>query len=894
MAAAAVAGPVAGTTGMSFDGAPCSGINLDAGASTLAPAQVTVEAWLQPTYGRYGIAFRWRLFGYALVGGDTSFGGAPENFAVYNSAQFGTASDARLFNDGAWHYVVGTYDSQNVKIYVDGVLGTSVPTSGPIYYVSGGGTAIGRDGDACDGRLPSFRGNVAQVAVYDHALTAAQIAAHASAAPSAGPSATPSLSSSPVNGCLSANPPQVVVVVARGLTSSLDMPSNEQPYDPLEQDQCNALSSKNAALHSLGLEFDTTTQDFPGPTLMDSIAKTGALILPFSYNGAYFINTSSCTFSFLGCPKPQSPQFWVNSYSGRDTFTDVIKNAWLLDQELMSIRQLWPDAKIVLIGHSEGGLIMKQWWEYWDGHHDGAPDHASTNWNVAGVFTLDSPINGGPGSTAFCEMSTLAVPELQGLCLEPQALGLFGEYAALWFQGALIDKNDSVVAKAAVGDRANFTPIGTRGDLVMELLSWDNSFNPFNSGQELRPQLLAEFDAGGYITTLLEPGRITPTVAGSAIGDIWSEVTDNRQFPSHQVVYHDPDNIRFLTGVVSAAAAGLHPFEPGALRTQLLPAGPTGKPKTQVAIGGGTFAIGGSGLGSDLGSILLLSGSSTPQKLTVVSWSGDTVIVKAPPATTEGIVVGKTATGIPFLAGPLIILSSAGPTWHLQVDPLPIAVDGQPVDLVAHVSDGAGHPVRNVAVNATDGLAVYGGQSDSSGRATISVNGVGNQSLIVFVGSAYAIAPVTRSRLPPRVISLAVDSPRPPAGQAISVSVTVRDGDGRPVPGVSVTLSVVGPARPLLVGSSTILTDANGQAVARVAPRQPGSAVISAVTPSAVRGSGMVVDWQNSNELGNQTTRGGLVIVGLLVVAVVGWAFARRRWRSSATMSGRSRDQDNR
>src|SRR4051812_39879677 len=99
------------------------------------------------------------------------------------------------------------------------------------------------------------------------------------------------------------------------------------------------------------------------------------------------------------------------------------------------------------------------------------------------------------------------------------------------------------MARADVGDRGIFVPLGTRGDLVMELLSMSSV-----SGEELGPQLLAQFDSSGQIDTLLQPGILTPT-EGSA-GDIFAS---HDIFVTHKIVFRDPSNIAYLTQAVLQA-----------------------------------------------------------------------------------------------------------------------------------------------------------------------------------------------------------------------------------------------------------------------------------------------------------------------------------------------------
>lgn len=165
---------------MRFDGAPDSGIGLDSNPDSLAPNEaLTVEAWVKSDGDDKGVVFRWRWHGYALVlNGDQTI-----SFDGYDGTQswYGTTTTTPITPD-EWHHIVGTKDANSVNVYVDGTLSATASTNPGIYYQRGGGVAIGRDGDAGDGVVPSFEGLLDEVAVYAHALPADRIQAHYTAA----------------------------------------------------------------------------------------------------------------------------------------------------------------------------------------------------------------------------------------------------------------------------------------------------------------------------------------------------------------------------------------------------------------------------------------------------------------------------------------------------------------------------------------------------------------------------------------------------------------------------------------------------------------------------------------------------------------------------------------
>jgi Concanavalin A-like lectin/glucanases superfamily len=149
--------------------------------ATLAPESVTTEAWIR----RVGSPGRWR---YVLSNGGqgcdfSSFGlysGGGGGLSFYVSGGGGYVSSPHAAPgeawDGAWHYAVGTYDGQHVRLYLDGAeVGKGTAAGIAIRYGLGSPAAfIGTYRGTCD--LP-FTGDVDEIAIRGRALEAHEIAA---------------------------------------------------------------------------------------------------------------------------------------------------------------------------------------------------------------------------------------------------------------------------------------------------------------------------------------------------------------------------------------------------------------------------------------------------------------------------------------------------------------------------------------------------------------------------------------------------------------------------------------------------------------------------------------------------------------------------------------------
>ncbi len=136
--------------------------------SSLKLSQLSVETWFKTSSASYMMLYRARAYGTFL----TMSGGVLSFNYFDSSAGYHSVASTIAYNDNQWHHAVGTYDGNNLKLYVDGILISTTPSINPIYYASYGGAAIGRDGDYSGSY---FNGALDEFRIYNRALTAQEV-----------------------------------------------------------------------------------------------------------------------------------------------------------------------------------------------------------------------------------------------------------------------------------------------------------------------------------------------------------------------------------------------------------------------------------------------------------------------------------------------------------------------------------------------------------------------------------------------------------------------------------------------------------------------------------------------------------------------------------------------
>ena len=168
---------------------PDTAINLNGYAAYVGttkqvnnPATYSIEIWFKTTTTSGGKLIG---FGVSSTGTSNSF---DRHIYMTNSGQliFGqytgsvvTVTSTASYNDGFWHYAVGTYNGSTMVLYVDGSQMGSVAAGSPQNY--NGYWRIGYDNLSNWPSVPSsyyFQGSIGETAVYSSALSATQVSNH--------------------------------------------------------------------------------------------------------------------------------------------------------------------------------------------------------------------------------------------------------------------------------------------------------------------------------------------------------------------------------------------------------------------------------------------------------------------------------------------------------------------------------------------------------------------------------------------------------------------------------------------------------------------------------------------------------------------------------------------
>jgi hypothetical protein len=133
--------------------------------SSLNPGHITVSAWIKKPSGTTGTVLR-KGSSYLL-----------DFWSIGNSLRFTINSKWSLGagvvypDDGNWHFLLGTYDGQNINVFIDGELKKTDAHVDSI-FVTSNSLSIGKNSVASDNY---FNGQIDEARIYNRALSADEV-----------------------------------------------------------------------------------------------------------------------------------------------------------------------------------------------------------------------------------------------------------------------------------------------------------------------------------------------------------------------------------------------------------------------------------------------------------------------------------------------------------------------------------------------------------------------------------------------------------------------------------------------------------------------------------------------------------------------------------------------
>ena len=170
------------TNGPTFNSGNAGSIEFDAtndfillpGASSLSVNYHTISSWnYSSNYNHLGFLFEKTTNGsvntqYSLFlhNSNTIY------YRTYGLSWVNVTLSSANFTNNAWNNIVATYDGSNKRIYINGVLKITSAVTGTVTQNTTGTSIIGAYGT---GQAYFFNGKIAQTAIYNRALTSAEI-----------------------------------------------------------------------------------------------------------------------------------------------------------------------------------------------------------------------------------------------------------------------------------------------------------------------------------------------------------------------------------------------------------------------------------------------------------------------------------------------------------------------------------------------------------------------------------------------------------------------------------------------------------------------------------------------------------------------------------------------
>jgi len=267
---------------------------------------------------------------------------------------------------------------------------------------------------------------------------------------------------------------------------------------------------------------------------------------------------------------------------------------------------------------------------------------------------------------------------------------------------------------------------------------------------------------------------------------------------------------------------------------------------TKVVAPGGLACIVGNGFGAKAGGITFFTaGSNQGASAVVRSWSNTLIDVTVPSTAVTGPVEGQTSSGEPFYAGPAFVLDAPNGVAQLTASPLQATLAGQPVSVRLLARDAGGRAVKGARVVLSDGLGSLSCATDASGSCDLTIKLIQSATLIAISGTAWTEVTVPVTQPPDERMTLMTSSPALLAGETATLTATVTDAAGHPIPNQEVDFST-GSQAVAVISPSSSFTDGAGVATTTITSKSSDWVVVEAETNDHATVAAVDVSWSTS------------------------------------------------
>jgi pimeloyl-ACP methyl ester carboxylesterase len=583
-----------------------------------------------------------------------------------------------------------------------------------------------------------------------------------------------------------AGEPRVAVILLEGINSvaSGDVyypEASTSSTHPSMSSYCDASdrfvpTAFPGTLQSLMEAFNPTGKVGPTVSMTDALTThAGLVILPWSFTGVWLDPHAAGGVLVHVQPSDRSE---ANN-------TPVVTDAATLEAEVHSVHSAWPRTRIVILGHSFGGLIAEQYWEYyWRANHEG----------VTRMIALDAAING-----------------------VADADGFFGDlWAAMGWHDPAISSND--------GDGA-FLPIGTEGDAAYR--------SPDLGMDALLSQLLFKCSGSIHQTCVpIAPGFVSPCPSSDhaeekACPGVIRYVEDATFSLPGSSSHRRRTSTRDPTTIASPSrlsfAALLAHLRVPLVRT--IVGAPWAQPTTPAVAPGHPLRLVGEGLGEDSGQLTMAGHGGEKVSATITSWSPATVVASVPSNATSGELRLTTSAGaiVPILGVAVLARSGGG---QLSLPARVTASIGKPLQVTVQLRD-AHRPAAHRRVTMFDGVLPQSTSTNAAGVANFVAETALTRRIVVFSGTTWRTVAVRWGQPPVTAIYLQVRPAHPIAGSQVRITAVLRGPHGR-VPDTPVTFTLSG-VKGWATTPATVPSDMSGDATV-IFRAPPGPATVTATS----------------------------------------------------------------